>query len=119
MGMRRGVFGAIAILACVSSSMASAEPFAAGNVLRVSFDLSGIYGGPIVEAPGGQLYTFPQDADTFLVSVLVNSGTGVNTFNVRLFDGDRLLGTAAAPAAPVINSPYPAFANSYFQSPTS
>ena len=82
----------------------------------VGFDLSGIYGPPIVHAPGGTIYTFPQDADVFSVSVLVNSGTGVNTFNVRLFDGDRLLGSASAPAGPVIDSPFPTFANFYFQS---
>jgi hypothetical protein len=119
--MRRGVFGTLAILVCLGSSIstASAEPFVAGDVLRIAFDTSGIYGSPIVQAPGGVTYTFPQDADVFGVSVLVNSGSGVNTFNVRLFDGDRLLGTASAPAAPVIGSPYPTFAHFYFQSASS
>ena len=121
MGMQRGVFGALAVLLCVAASArtASAEPFVAGSVLRVTFDLSGIYGPPIVHAPGGQIYTFPRDADVFSVGVLVNSGTGVNTFTVRLFDGDVLLGTATAPATPVINGPYPDYANFYFQSASS
>lgn len=121
MGIRRGLFGALAILLCVVASQrtASSEPFLAGSVLRVTFDMSGIYGPSVVHAPYGQVYVMPDDADVFGVSVLVNSGSGVNHFNVRLFDGDRLLGTATIPAAPVINSPYPDWASFYFQSASS
>jgi hypothetical protein len=119
--MRRGIFGALVILACIVATgrIASAEPFAAGDVLRVSFDMSGIYGTPVVSVPGGAVYTFPQDADVFAVGVVVNSGKNVNTFNLRLFDGDRLLGSASAPAGPVINRPYPTFTHFYFESASS
>jgi hypothetical protein len=122
MNIRHGVFGVLAVvLVCLATSAraASAEPFTAGNILRVTFDMSGMYPSPVVQAPGGAIYTIPRDADLFSVNVLVNNGTGVNAFTVRLFDGDRLLGTATTPAAPVINSAYPDYANFYFKSPGS
>jgi hypothetical protein len=116
--MKRGWFVALVAATGIAASPRTswAEPFVAGQVLRVTFDLSGIDGSPVVHAPGGQVFTMPRDADVFGVSVLVNSGTGVNNFNVRLFDGDRLLGTATAPAAPVINGPFADWASFYFQS---
>jgi hypothetical protein len=89
--------------------------------LRVTFDLSSglaIY-PPAVQTPDGRSFLMPEQADVFGVSVLVNSGAGVNTFTVRLFDGDRLLGTSAIPAQPLLNSRLPDYANFYFTSPAS
>ena len=118
----RGVIGALAFLvAAPMAHPASAEPFFAGDVLRVTFDLtSGLaYAPPAVQTPSGELWAIPQQADVFGVSVFVKTGTGVNTFTARLYDGDRLLGTHAIPAPPVFNSPYGDFANFYFTAPTS
>lgn len=100
---------------------AAASPLLAGDVLRVAFDLaSGLAGyPPAVQTPYGQSFAIPEQADVFGLSVLVNSGSGVNTFTARLFDGDRLLGTSTIPAAPLFNSRLPDYANFYFASPAS
>jgi hypothetical protein len=100
MGMRRSVFGAFVFLfATMIARSASAVPFVAGDVLRVTFDLSSGLAGdpPAVNDGSGHYYAIPREADVFGVSVLVSNSIGVNTFTMRLFDGNRLLGTITAP----------------------
>ncbi|HSL22967.1 MAG TPA: PEP-CTERM sorting domain-containing protein [Vicinamibacterales bacterium] len=117
--LRLGVF-AIVFLGAVSRP-AIAEPLLAGDVLRLTFDLAtGLSFAPgTVMDPGGRVWTLPEDADVFGVSVLVNGGSLVNTFTARVYDGDRLLGSSTIPAQPVLDSPFGEYANFYFVSPTS
>lgn len=121
MSTPRAATGVIVFLfATTFARTAAAVPFVAGDVLRVTFDLtSGLAGQPpAVNDGSGHYYAIPGEADTFAVSVLVsNASSGVDTFTTRLFDGDRLLGTVTAPVR--ARGTMPAWQSFYFVAPSS
>ncbi len=117
MRMPRGASAVLVFLfATIFARPASAVPFIAGDILHVTFDLtSGLAGAPS-EVFG---YAVPGQSDVFAAYLFVGSGSGVNSFTARLYDGDHLLGSQTIAATRYINSPYGEYAPFYFVSPSS
>jgi PEP-CTERM motif-containing protein len=82
------VFGLLFLL---PHARASAEPINAGDVLRITFDMS--YPG----APPGH-FEFGS-LDYFEFAIFLNPSEPIGSFTTRLFDGDQLLGTYTSPFA--------------------
>ena len=89
------------------STRAHAEPIAAGDILRLSFDLTGL-------PPG---YIEFGNLDYFEFAIFLAPSEPITSFTTRLFDGDQLLGTFTSPFTDA--SPSPTSVISRFMSPTS